>query len=271
MTRVLVTNDDGIDAPGLHALAAAAVSAGFDVVVAAPAKQSSGSSASILAEEADGRIRIEKRELDGLEGVRAHAVHGGPGLIALIASRGAFGTPADLVLSGVNHGANVGRAILHSGTVGAALTGGLGGTWGMAVSLDVGIEPETCHWDVGADAALRLVPLLFTRPRGAVVNVNVPNAPEARGFVEAPLAPFGIVQTTLTEADEHYVRLAVEDLPLLPAEDSDAALLADGWVTVTGIDPVSSCAFPLPPELSDQSAGFSAVTGSPPSAGSGTR
>ncbi|UYO97695.1 5'/3'-nucleotidase SurE [Microbacterium sp. M28] len=124
MTRVLVTNDDGIDAPGLHALAAAAVSAGFDVVVAAPAKQSSGSSASILAEEADGRIRIGRRELDGLDGIPAHAVHGGPGLIALIAARGAFGDPADLVLSGVNHGANVGRAILHSGTVGAALTGG---------------------------------------------------------------------------------------------------------------------------------------------------
>ncbi|WP_243229694.1 5'/3'-nucleotidase SurE [Microbacterium sp. CIAB417] len=273
MTRVLVTNDDGIDAPGLHALAAAAVDAGFDVVVAAPATQSSGSSASILAEEADGRIRIERRELDGLEDVPAHAVRGGPGLIALIAARGAFGVPADLVLSGVNHGANVGRAILHSGTVGAALTGGIGGTWGLAVSLDVGIEPAACHWRTGADAALRVVPALLQRPRGAVVNVNVPNAPEIRGFVEAPLAPFGIVQTTLTEADEHYVRLAVEDLPLTPTEDSDAALLADGWVTVTGIDPVSSCSFPLPDELAgrDQRTGFSAVTGSPPSAGSGTR
>ncbi|WP_460796662.1 5'/3'-nucleotidase SurE [Microbacterium sp. GXF0217] len=271
MTRALVTNDDGIDAPGLHALAAAAVEAGFDVVVAAPAKQSSGSSASILAEEADGRIRIEKRELDGLDGVAAHAVHGGPGLIALIAARGAFGDPADLVLSGVNHGANVGRAILHSGTVGAALTGGIGGTWGMAVSLDVGIDPTSYHWRTGADAALRLVPQLMTRARGTVVNVNVPNAPEMRGFVEAPLAPFGIVQTTLTEADEHYVRLAVEDLPLLPAENSDAALLAEGWVTVTGIDPVSSCAFPLPAELIDQRAGVSPVIGSPPSAGSGTR
>ncbi|UYO97694.1 hypothetical protein OED01_02965 [Microbacterium sp. M28] len=98
------------------------------------------------------------------------------------------------------------------------------------------------------------------RPRGSVVNVNVPNTAEVRGFIEAPLAPFGIVQTTLTEADEHYVRLAVEDLPLRPTEDSDAALLAEGWVTVTGIDPVSSCSFPLPPEIAGQSAGFSAVT-----------
>lgn len=270
MTRALITNDDGIDAPGLHALASAAVAAGLDVVVAAPARQSSGSSASILAEEEDGRIRIERRELPGLEGVPAHAVHGGPGLIALIAARGAFGNPADLVLSGVNHGANVGRAILHSGTVGAALTGGLGGTWGMAVSLDVGIGPERYHWEAGADAAARLIPVLLERPRGTVVNVNVPNTARFRGIVEAPLAPFGIVQTTLTESEEHFVRLAVEDLPLAPAQDSDAARLAEGWVTVTGIDPVSASPFPLPAHVSGASA--SPGPGSPaPSAGSGTR
>ncbi|MGO2049899.1 MAG: 5'/3'-nucleotidase SurE, partial [Microbacterium sp.] len=58
MTRALITNDDGIDAPGLSALAAAAAGAGLDVTVAAPAVQSSGSSASIMASESDGRIRV---------------------------------------------------------------------------------------------------------------------------------------------------------------------------------------------------------------------
>ncbi|MDQ0615145.1 5'-nucleotidase [Microbacterium sp. W4I4] len=239
MTRLLVTNDDGIDSPGLHALALALQGRGLDVTIAAPVTQSSGSSASIMAENADGRIRVDKRTLDGLEEIPAFAVHGGPGLIALIAARGAFGDPSDLVASGVNHGANVGRAILHSGTVGAALTGGLNGAWGMAVSLDVGLDPTTFHWAAAADAAADLVPALLQHPRGTVINVNVPNASEFRGVVEAELAPFGIVQTTLTQQDEHDVRLAVEDLPRDPAPGSDAAHLAAGWITVSGLDPVS--------------------------------
>lgn len=239
MTRVLVTNDDGIDAPGLLALARAAARTADELVVAAPAKQSSGSSASITASEADGRISIERRTLDGLPDVPAYAVDGGPGLIALIAARGAFGTPADAVLSGVNHGANVGRAILHSGTVGAALTGGLNGAWGMAVSLDVGIHPAEFFWDAAADVAASLLPALLTRPRGTVINVNVPNTPEHRGLRQATLAPFGIVQTTLSDAGDQYVRLAVEDMPRQAVPGSDAALLAAGWVTVSGIEAVS--------------------------------
>lgn len=238
MTRLLVTNDDGINAPGLRALAKAAVAAGFEVTVAAPAEQSSGSSASIMAEELDGRIRVERAELDGLD-APAFAVHGGPGLIALIAAHGAFGDPAEVVLSGVNHGANVGRAILHSGTVGAALTGGLNGAWAAAVSLDVGMRPTDFHWDAAATVALGLLPALMTRPRGTVVNINAPNSAEHRGIREASLAPFGIVQTTLSERGEHHIRLAVEDLPHVPEPGSDAAYLADGWVTVTGLDAVS--------------------------------
>lgn len=239
MTRVLVTNDDGIAAPGLHALARAALEAGFEVTVAAPAAQSSGSSASIMAEEQDGRIAVERRPLEGLDGVASFAVHAGPGLIALIAAHGAFGEPAQVVLSGVNHGANVGRAILHSGTVGAALTGGLNGAWGMAVSLDVGMRPEVFHWDAAAAAAIGLLPRVMERPAGTVVNLNVPNTASSRGIREATLAPFGIVQTTLTEREEQHIRLAVEDLPNTPEPGTDAFFLAEGWTTVSGLDPVS--------------------------------
>ncbi|WP_193597079.1 5'/3'-nucleotidase SurE [Microbacterium sp. YJN-G] len=239
MTRVLVTNDDGIESPGLHALAVTLLERGMEVVIAAPVTQSSGSSASIMAEDDGGRIAVERRTLEGLESVPTFAVHGGPGLIALIAARGAFGDPTDVVASGVNHGANVGRAILHSGTVGAALTGGLNGAWGVAVSLDVGLHPSEFRWDAAAEAAADLVPGLLRHPRGTVINVNVPNSGEHRGVVEAELAPFGIVQTTLTQQDEHDIRLAVEDLPNAPEPGTDAAFLAEGWVTVSGLDPVS--------------------------------
>lgn len=240
MTRILVTNDDGIDAPGLRALAMAAIGAGHEVTVAAPHRQSSGTSASIVAEEDDGRIVIDRREWPDAGGARVLAVHGGPGLIAMIGARGAFGDPPELVLSGINHGANVGRAILHSGTVGAALTAGLNGARGIAVSLDVGMNPSTFHWGEAAAATMDLLPWVLELPTASVVNVNVPNAPSHRGVREATLAPFGIVQTTMSERDEHHVRLAVEDLPNRPEEGTDAAHLADGWVTVTGIDPVSA-------------------------------
>lgn len=172
--------------------------------------QSSGSSASIMASESDGRIGVDRRTLDALPDAAAFAVHGGPGLIAMIAARGAFGPPPDIVLSGVNHGANVGRAILHSGTVGAAFTGALNGAWAMAVSLDVGMKPDSFHWGTAARAAVGLIPALTALARGTTMNVNVPNRPDPRGVRESTLAPFGIVQMAVAESDASYIRLAVE-------------------------------------------------------------
>jgi 5'-nucleotidase len=241
MSRILVTNDDGISSPGLHALARAALDARHEVTIAAPARQSSGSSASIVADQEDGRIMIERRTLEGLEEIRAFAVHGGPGLIALVAAHGAFGPAAEAVLSGVNHGANVGRAILHSGTVGAALTAGVNGARGMAVSLDVGFEPGPYPWERAARTAIDLLPLLMSRPGGAVFNLNVPLA-EAHGIRQAPLAPFGIVQTTLQESGESHVRLTVEETQTKAEPGSDAALLTEGWITLTALDAVSHVA-----------------------------
>jgi 5'-nucleotidase len=238
--RALITNDDGIDSPGLHALALAAREHGLDVVVAAPARQSSGSSASITAAEEDGRIQIERRELPGLAGVDAFAVRGAPGLIALIGSNGAFGDKPDLVLSGINHGANVGRAILHSGTVGAALTGGMGGAHGLAISLDVGFDPTFFAWDAAALVTRAVLPTLLAHAPGTVLNLNVPNIGTPVEWREATLAPFGIVQTTLHRDGDDHVRLAVEDLPNEPVPGSDAALLAAGYATLTSITGVTA-------------------------------
>ncbi len=82
LTRVLITNDDGIDSPGLHALAASLSGTGFEVIVAAPAVQYSGASASILGAEEDGTIRFERRDLEQLPGITAYAVQAAPALIS---------------------------------------------------------------------------------------------------------------------------------------------------------------------------------------------
>lgn len=132
--RVLITNDDGIAAPGIQALAWAARQRGLDVVVAAPMEEASGTSAAMSAVERDGRVVVNDHPLPDLAGVPAYGVAGSPGFITLIALHGAFGPPPSVVLSGVNRGANAGRAVLHSGTVGAAFTAATNGCRAMAVS-----------------------------------------------------------------------------------------------------------------------------------------
>jgi 5'-nucleotidase len=236
----LITNDDGIASPGLLRLAIAAHDAGLDIVVAAPAEESSGSGAAITATENDGRILVDKRRLEGLDGVPCYAVHAAPALITLIASHGAFGRAPDLVLSGVNPGANLGRAILHSGTVGAALTAGVNGGRGLAVSLDVTGNPSTLRWGVAARLAARLIPFLLDQPAGTVLNLNVPNVSgdQEPEFRTATLARFGIVQTTMTQQDQHQIRLAVADTAAEAEPGSDADLLSQGFATVTSIHSV---------------------------------
>lgn len=241
----LITNDDGLDSPGLLALAGAAHASGLDVVVAAPVEEASGSSASITATEASavtasggqGSIRVERRTLPGLD-APAFAVHAAPALIVLLAAHRAFGDRApDLVLSGINRGANVGRAILHSGTVGAALTGGLNGARGLAVSLATDHTDASAHWSSAAAVTSRVLPVLLESPRGTVLNVNVPNVhrPEGLELASARLAPFGIVHTTMVEADRTHVHLVLAESLQAQQADTDAALLEAGVVTITSI------------------------------------
>src|SRR6202000_826299 len=120
--RALITNDDGIDSPGVRILAQVAVAAGLEVTVAAPNGERSGTSAMMSALEAGGRLLVEERKLDGLEDVPTLAVQATPATIAFVGVHGGFGGRPDIVLAGINRGPNLGRAILHSGTVGAALT-----------------------------------------------------------------------------------------------------------------------------------------------------
>uniref|UniRef100_UPI0015F0B37D 5'/3'-nucleotidase SurE n=1 Tax=Pseudonocardia pini TaxID=2758030 RepID=UPI0015F0B37D len=104
MTRALVTNDDGIDSPGLWVLADAAREAGFDVVVAAPDRQYSGAAASITAVQEDGRTVVE--QVEGRGGHPAFAVRAAPAHIVVAAVQGWLDPAPDLVLSGINRGGN---------------------------------------------------------------------------------------------------------------------------------------------------------------------
>ena len=208
MTRVLVTNDDGVESAGIRALAGVGVDAGLEVVVAAPTWDSSGASASLTAVEA------------------------APAFIVRAGLRGAFGELPDVVLSGINAGANTGSAVLHSGTVGAVLTATSHGCRGLAVSIATG---GPLHWATAAAFARRAIEWLLGAPAGLALNLNVPNLPEDQvaGLVRAHLSTAGVVQTTVTELGKGYVKLTYTQGDGEPEPGSDSALLAAGFACIT--------------------------------------
>ncbi len=254
--RILITNDDGIESPGIRWLARTVAHAGYDVVVAAPLSESSGASASMTAVVQDGRIVSEPRELTGGRNIPAYGVAASPAYIVLLALREAFGPVPDLVVSGINRGANAGAAVVHSGTVGACLTAAHAGLHGLAVSLDVltpaaasaasggaaiaaldELDDEQHHWISGAELAVRLLPALLHTPAGTVFNLNVPDLhmDGIRGLRQAHLARFGQVQMSIAEAGDGYVRTAVQAAEETLEEGSDLAALAENFAVVTPI------------------------------------
>lgn len=232
--RVLVTNDDGIESPGLHVLAAVAADAGHEVVVAAPSWDSSGASASLTAVEQDGRLCIEETKLDAVPSAQAFAVEAAPAFIVRAATTGAFGPAPDLVLSGINAGPNTGHAILHSGTVGAAFTAATFCIPAMAVSLVVDSTPR---WESAGAVAAKALKMLERIEPPTVLNVNVPDVDVAElpALHRGVLAPFGAVQTTVTERGAGYVKLGYSEIAADPDDDSDAGLLARGYPCFTEI------------------------------------
>ena len=231
--RVLVTNDDGIEAPGLLPLAKAVVAAGHDVVVAAPLIDMSGSGAAIGRVHVDETIDVKPVELPGLEGVRCIGVDGPPALAVMTGRLGGFGEPPELVVAGINPGPNTGRSVLHSGTVGAALTAANFGVSGLAVSIGVG---EEYFWETPAGLAVSVLDWLTGQPPTTVVNLNVPNVPPERvlGVRSATLAPFGTVRAAMIESNGSLqMELSDHDMELPP--DSDTALVRAGYAAITAL------------------------------------
>jgi 5'-nucleotidase len=239
MTRVLVTNDDGIDSPGLRHLAQAAITHNLDVVIAAPSTEQSAMSAALSVVTDEGRVPL--RPTTVIPGVPAFAVPAAPAYIVLLATLGVFGDTPDLVLSGINRGANAGHLILHSGTVGAALTAATNDSRGLAVSLDIlgdtRNDPNRHHWSTATSLTARLIPWLLTQPVGTALNLNVPDRPlpDLAGLRQATLAPRGQTHLAVKETGDAFVRIAGEEDLRDLTPDTDLALLRAGYATVTPI------------------------------------
>jgi 5'-nucleotidase len=202
--RILVTNDDGVSAPGLAALTRALAgwahasrdSGGpqHDIVVVAPSSNFSGAGAAVGSVTDRTTIAYQRAIVEGAEEVEAYGLDASPALSVIAGALGAVGPKPDLVLSGINHGVNVGRSVLHSGTVGAALTASQLGISALAVSLRAGATPDP--WESAADLAVALIPLLVSAPVRTVLNLNVPALPlgEIRGLRWARVSGAGLIK-----------------------------------------------------------------------------
>jgi 5'-nucleotidase len=243
--RVLVTNDDGIDAPGIAHLAHA-LAGEFDVTVAAPAKDSSGAGTGIG--RFDPAVGIPLRRVDlGLP--RAYAIDGPPGLAVMAAALGAFGEPFQVVVSGINAGINTGQSVIHSGTVGAALTARTFGSHGLAMS----IEPsDPWQWDTAAQIAVAVTRWITSTTREPTAfSVNVPGVAieDVLGLRCADLDRFGYFRVAI--ADEGGQKLEFE----LAAEheresspDCDTWLVRNRYATITELGQLTGTRECLPDE-----------------------
>lgn len=235
--RILVTNDDGIDSPGLFTLTRALVEAGHDVEVAAPSRDYSGSGSSLGSIEHGLQIEYHEHRLAGLD-VPAVAIDAPPAFAVLSAFTGLFGSRPDLVVSGINDGFNTGRLVLTSSTVSAVLTAGSLGARGLAVSA--GFAPDG-RLDTAAEVAARTVDWMVehSAPR-TVLNMNVPDLALAdlKGIRSAGLGPRGLMGLRLLKSDDVITLERFVNAEGL-GDDTDSALVRDGYVAISMLPSVS--------------------------------
>jgi 5'-nucleotidase len=252
--RILLTNDDGVGAPGLAVLArhvarwieSAPPGESRSAIVVAPQVNHSGMSAAVGDVFARPSVPYRRHTIDGAESIPAYGLDAAPALCAIIGALGSVGPTPDLIVSGINAGANVGRSVLHSGTVGAILTGAQLGLSGLAVSVQWGDE---VHYDTAAAVALEVLDHLMSAPSRTLLNLNVPNLPAAqlRGVRRGRISTAGIVKAAgpsaggepLGEEGELPLRLGAATPELGDvsdeAEDDDGALLAAGYASLTAL------------------------------------
>lgn len=178
--RILLSNDDGFRAPGLRVLAGVLREVA-EVVVVAPDRNRSGASNSLTL-DMPLRARREEEGVISVEGTPTDCVH--------LAITGLLDEDPDMVIAGINHGANLGDDVLYSGTVAAAMEGRFLGLPAIAVSLVCG-EEEPRHFETAARAVVEIIGHLRRDPLPAdtILNVNVPDRPwaELAGFAATRL------------------------------------------------------------------------------------
>ena len=209
--RILISNDDGIDAPGIIALAEALGKIG-EVTVAAPVKNQSGTSHAMTANKL---IVVRERMKDGQ---RWAAIDAFPATCVRLALDTLLPAKPDIVVSGINRGANLGVVTYYSATVAAAREAAFQGIPAVAVNLEIGDE-MSYETAAGFTAALIRALALHGLKRGVYLNINVP-----------PLPRLGIKGVLITRQDRRPAVQVYEKQKESPTE-------ALYWATYTDLEP----------------------------------
>jgi 5'-nucleotidase len=223
---ILVTNDDGIEARGIRALEQALADWGRCFVVAPKAEQSASSHSLTL------RSSIPVTEVD-----RDHfAVEGTPTDCVLLAIQGLMERPPDLLVSGINHGPNMGEDVSYSGTVAAAIEGTILGVPSVAISS---LQRSMEDADAIARIARRVLETIWRHglPRGTLLNVNIPDPAVApiRGVRITKLgsrAYRNVIQREEAEGELRF-RIGGEDPIWKDDNGTDIAAIRGGFVSIT--------------------------------------
>ena len=233
--RILLTNDDGVHARGLAVLEEIARTLSDDITVVAPWEEQSGTGHSLTLTRP---VRIRRL------GERRFAVTGTPtDAVMMAVAKLMKDAPPDLILSGVNRGANLGEDVTYSGTVAAAMEGALAGV--PAIALSQVYARRGMGEAVSFDAALawgeRVLRPLIAEPMapGTLLNVNFPPiAPDAvRGVRVVDQGHRDYDRLRIVDGTDprgfDYHWFALETIPRTPAPDTDLAAIADGYVSIT--------------------------------------
>ncbi|MBI5062078.1 MAG: 5'/3'-nucleotidase SurE [Desulfatitalea sp.] len=230
---ILLTNDDGIHAPGLWALHRALKSE-HELIVVAPERERSAVGHGITLHKP---LRAYKVTINA--GDEGWAVTGTPADCVKLSMVELLDQHPDLVISGINPGANVGVNLNYSGTVAAAKEAALYGVPALAVSVQ---SPENPHFDDAAGFVARLVRRVRDRglPSGVFLNVNIPNLPADE------VAGVKITRQGCDLYDEYFEKRrdprnrvyywqGYESQPTYTQDDADGAVLAEKYITITPV------------------------------------
>ncbi|MBU1039690.1 MAG: 5'/3'-nucleotidase SurE [Proteobacteria bacterium] len=229
--RILLTNDDGIQAVGLRAMHRALVAAGHDVQVVAPITEQSAVGHAITL---SAPLRVKEFREEGFFGL---GVSGTPADCVKLAISTLIKPAPELVVSGINAGANVGVDIMYSGTVSAATEGALMGFPALAVSMDDHNPTELSGQAQYTAALLPRLPFAAL-PGKCVLNLNFPNRPmaesgELRVCAHTRVAYTDWYEERLDPRGRKYYWMCGELKPESISQGRDRRLLSEGFITLT--------------------------------------
>ena len=230
--RIMLVNDDGCHAVGIQTLARALMAAGHEAIICAPDRERSAASHSFTFSQP---LTVKPFSENGVSG---YSISGTP------SDCGSLGLhildyKVDMVLSGINHGPNMGGACIYSGTVGGAMQASMGGIPAMAVSI--GDYKKQVNFEAAAQVAVRVLDVIKDMPleMGEIYNLNVPDMPyeQIKGVRRAVLSNDFVCKTEYAKVSEGNGEVQYRVIFGGEVENTDpncdSVLHANGWASLS--------------------------------------